>query len=736
VTHVTTTAEHAPVPATGPVPGIPPLTAGSGELRALTGLRIVAAAWVVLFHFHFTALPGVALVVAALGPVVTAGALGVDLFFVLSGFVIAYTYLEKLGPRMTAKGTSRFVWARACRIWPAYVLVFHMFGVWLVARAVYGSDPDIAFQAAQPTLSLGEWVQQLFMVQLWDNPFFDGASWVGSTWSISAEWLAYMLFPLVAVVFYRMRNLPFVVLACGAVALMLPIALAYVETGSPYYPWSWLVRILCGFGGGIMTYLAVRKLRGLDARVRRGASVVASATPVAIVVGLLVGELVGPGRGGAVIVLFPVLVGSLALADRGLARWLATPAMVHGGRISYALYLIHIPMFEVYWLALRRFGGFGGSTLLVADGLTAHLVGLAVLFATVPAAHLLYRWVEEPARTAMKKLPRLLHGPDTPEMAARAMTGPLPTQSGPRHGTPGHAVPGQDRTEQSPAAPRTQPLAVLPAIVVPLAGIPLDTDVARRDPATSEIPVVVPVVAAEKAVGLAGVSWPEPRPRPEVRVPVAVVQREPIPNDVARRDPETRALPETLVPVASAGGPALPGPGRPGPVPGPTRRRPTDPHPAESSPAGPRPAESRPGAGEPAEGRPGTPQPAEGRPAEREPVAAEYQPAGGQPAPQGPTEPAGWQPVAAGTPVAPAPVADVPLGLPIIPVVQPLPEQRPVERVQAARNAELRSPHPELAEQLVGSALDKGRHRVRNVRPHMAPHIAGQRGPDRRGRSR
>ncbi|GAA4544504.1 hypothetical protein GCM10023175_22840 [Pseudonocardia xishanensis] len=675
------------MPATGPAPGTP-----AAELRALTGLRIVAAAWVVVFHFHFTALPGVALVVAALGPVVTAGALGVDLFFVLSGFVIAYTYLEKLGPRMTVRATGRFVWARACRIWPAYALVFHMFGIWLVARAVYGTDPDIAFQATQPTLSVGEWVQQLLMVQLWDQPFFDGASWVGSTWSISAEWLAYLLFPLVAVVFHRMRNLPFVVLAGGAVALMAPIALAYLQTGSPYYPWSWVVRILCGFGGGIMTYLAVRRLRSHDGRVRRSASMVASATPVAIVLGLVAGELVGPGRGGAVIVLFPVLVGSLALADRGLARWLSTPAMVHGGRISYALYLIHIPMFEIFWLALRRFGGFGGSTLLVADGLTAHVVGLAVLLATLPAAHLLYRWVEEPARTAMKKLPGLLHGADDPAVTARAQTGPMPRVS-----TPRHAVPGQDRVEgtrpvhgvPAQAVPRTRPLPVVPEVVVPMAGIPLDTDVARRDPATSEIPVVLPVAAAEKAVGLRGVDWPEPRPRREVRVPAVARRSDPIPNEVARRDPATRALPEVLVSVGSAAQPALPGSGRPGPVPsGPGR---PDPRPTVT--------------------RPFTPGPAE-------------------------LVPAGWRPVAADIrPVGPAPIADVPVGAPSVPVVAPLPEQRPVERVLAARNAELRSPHPELAEQLVGSALAKGRHRVRNVRPHAAPHIAGQRGPDRRGRS-
>lgn len=646
--HVTTTAELAPIRTTDSAPASP-----TGELRALTGLRIVAAAWVVVFHFHFTALPGVALVVAALGPVITAGALGVDLFFVLSGFVIAYTYLEKLGPKLTAEATGRFVWARACRIWPAYALVFHMFGIWLLARAVYGVDSDIAFQSVQPVLSPGEWVEQLFMVQLWDQPYFDGASWVGSTWSISAEWLAYLLFPLVATVFYRMRNLPFTVLAGGAVALMTPIALAYLETGSPYYPWSWLVRILCGFGGGILAYLAVRKLKSQGTDVRRRASLVASATPVLIVVGLVVGELIGPGRGGAVILLFPILVGALALADRGVARFLSRPAMVHGGRISYALYLIHIPMFEVYWLAMAYVPELTGSTVV------AHLAGLAVLGATLPAAQLLYRWVEEPARRAMKKVPAQLHGMDTPRPVV-----PLPTFC---------------------RGPLTSPLAVVPLDDRLPLGIPLDTDVARRDPCTAELPALETPLVAEKAIGLRGAAWP-------TRV---AVQRAPIPNEVARRDPETHALPL----VASL-------PQAPEVLDLPDFDDPWF--------ARPRPAQQDRRSGAPGDARPrpdrllpgsGAPGPAPSRPARPAPVPA---------------------------PPADAAAEVVPAGAPMLPVISPLPVPRPVDRVQAARGAEVRSPHPELAEKLVAAGLNRGRHRARNARPHAAPHIAGQRGPERR----
>jgi peptidoglycan/LPS O-acetylase OafA/YrhL len=91
-----------------------------------------------------------------------------------------------------------------------------------------------------------------------------------------------------------------------------------------------------------------------------------------------------------------VLVGAVALADRGPAMWLARPWAVTGGRFSYSLYLVHIPMFEVFWLAQEHF-----PALLGRSAPAAHAVGLAVLLATVPVAALVHRLVEEPARVRL-----------------------------------------------------------------------------------------------------------------------------------------------------------------------------------------------------------------------------------------------------------------------------------------------------------------------------------------------
>jgi peptidoglycan/LPS O-acetylase OafA/YrhL len=279
-----------------------------------------------------------------------------------------------------------------------YLLVLHLFGAWLVVRAAVGPDGEIAFQAVQPVLDVGQYLQQLLLVQLWDEAYLDGASWVGSTWSISAEWLAYLLFPVAALALHRMRRLPVVVLACGSLVLMLPMTWAYLSTGSPYFPWSWLVRILCGFGAGALAYLAVRRMSWTSTARRRGASAVAAVLPVVMAAGLLLGELAGPGRGGAVILMFPLLVAALAVADRGPAAMLSTPVLVYGGRLSYGLYLVHIPLLEGYWLALRQFSWLAPHTVL------AHLVGGLVLLSTLGVAALTYHLVEEPSRRRLRAL--------------------------------------------------------------------------------------------------------------------------------------------------------------------------------------------------------------------------------------------------------------------------------------------------------------------------------------------
>jgi peptidoglycan/LPS O-acetylase OafA/YrhL len=88
------------------------------EIRSLTGLRGVAAAYVVLYHMHLFELCS-----GAAATVLTHGYLAVDLFFVLSGFVMALTYAELFEGGFSAGRYRDFLVRRIARVYPLYVVV-------------------------------------------------------------------------------------------------------------------------------------------------------------------------------------------------------------------------------------------------------------------------------------------------------------------------------------------------------------------------------------------------------------------------------------------------------------------------------------------------------------------------------------------------------------------------------------------------------------------------------------
>src|ERR1700742_2240595 len=209
----------------------------SGDIKALTGLRIVAAVWVVLFHFRpllRDAAPGF---LDALTPVLNCGAQGVDLFFILSGFVLTWNYLDRMGGSWSTRATLRFLWLRLARVWPVYLVTMHLAAAFVIFTLHVGHAP--AENVAE--LNAVNYVRQLMLVQLWFQPYFDGSSWDGPAWSISAKWLAYLLFGLLVLVIFRIaRATRARGLVWLAVAASLPPMLLLFASGHFYTPWSWL----------------------------------------------------------------------------------------------------------------------------------------------------------------------------------------------------------------------------------------------------------------------------------------------------------------------------------------------------------------------------------------------------------------------------------------------------------------------------------------------------------------
>jgi peptidoglycan/LPS O-acetylase OafA/YrhL len=370
-----------------------------GEIKALTGLRIVASVWVVLFHFR----PMVSDISPdfrdGLAPVLNCGAQGVDLFFILSGFVLAWNYLERMGRSWSARETLHFLWLRLARVWPVYLVTLHLAALWVIFTLHVGHVPSP--DAAQ--LTAISYVRQVLLVQLWFHPFFDGTSWDGPAWSISAEWLAYLLFGLLVLVVFRMklatRARTLVLLAFVA---QLPPMVLLLTSGFFYTPWSWLPRIVTQFTAGALACAAVRRLE-LSDRARRVVGYVSLLLIVAMVsvIYLLYAHPISGvlDSGGVVDVLFVPLVITLAVGMGSLPRLLSTRVMVYGGQISFCLYMLHELVHTAWTWAVEQFQ----LTPWHSDSPWKwNIIGLIAIATALSS--LMYHFVEEPARRWMRRM--------------------------------------------------------------------------------------------------------------------------------------------------------------------------------------------------------------------------------------------------------------------------------------------------------------------------------------------
>jgi len=343
------------------------------DLRALTGLRFLAALWVVLY----TAWPH--LDVSWVPVAVTRGYLGVETFFILSGFILSHVYLEAAGEKRFRYGG--FLWARMARVYPLHlVTLFGMIGLGLAA-GVAGLSIDG---------SLTDWRSlpaNLTLTHAWG--LAPGSAFNHPSWSISAEWAAYLGFPAFAFVSWRMRNRPLLAtalaaaFALGLYAVFQPLA-GYSLTEATFR-WGAL-RIVPCFALGCALYLIHR----------RGG--IPFAGPVALISGAAVLASASLGLWDAFTVLAAGgLILGLGSLDNARAGVLGSRLGVYLGEISYSIYMVFAPVLLLMTNVAARLTG--------ADDKRFHIiVWLAVVAAIPVTAMVTYHLVERPARKALRGL--------------------------------------------------------------------------------------------------------------------------------------------------------------------------------------------------------------------------------------------------------------------------------------------------------------------------------------------
>jgi peptidoglycan/LPS O-acetylase OafA/YrhL len=162
---------------------------------SLTRLRLVLIGWVVLYHLDLPL--KVSGVLPWLRPVLGVGYLGVDGFFLLSGFALWLGYGSR--PPADAAGVRRFLLRRLAKIWPLHALALFA----LAAVVVLAQAGGAAINEPE-RFSARDFLLQLFLVNAWETT--SRFSWNYPSWALSVEWAGLSRLPAVLLALLRLRT--------------------------------------------------------------------------------------------------------------------------------------------------------------------------------------------------------------------------------------------------------------------------------------------------------------------------------------------------------------------------------------------------------------------------------------------------------------------------------------------------------------------------------------------------
>lgn len=288
------------------------------RLDSLTGLRFIAAAYVLLLHSTLRSVPDSWLQRATVD-----GYTGVGFFFVLSGFVLAWSHHPG-----TSVGT--FYRNRFARVWPLHAVTM------LAGLALLGTESPSHLDSVVRTLA------SLFLLQSWL-----GAGWTdngnAASWSLSCEAFFYALLPLLILI--RPGRSPWLRIA----AVLVPVTAGTVYLATSAFPMDVLVLApwfrLVEFLVGVQLGRAFRA--GWRPRLDLGHATIillGVLIPVTFVDGWVThdAQITRVFVQLALVAPFGLLIAAAAAADaRGSTGWLSGRAMVRLGEWSFALYMVH-----------------------------------------------------------------------------------------------------------------------------------------------------------------------------------------------------------------------------------------------------------------------------------------------------------------------------------------------------------------------------------------------------------
>ena len=344
------------------------------HMPALDGLRGIAIVLVMLHAFDvFGATPATAHLA---GIVFNVGWIGVQLFFVLSGFLITGILLDT---HDTKGWYGRFLARRALRIFPLY------FGVLAVAFLILPSL--VALPPGHGLHQLGLWT----FTENFAAPFQGGEEAFPHFWSLCVEEQFYLAWPLVIVMFSRRGTIMLgAALVLVAIATRVFVRLHYVDPSGLDAAYLFTPCRMDALAMGAMAAAWVRGEGAVRWLAARPPALLAWSGMGIVVAGLLYGHLQRTGEhmqgaGYSVIALgFTIMLVGVLRTDHCCARWLSGPALRSVGKYSFGMYVFHAPLHLFVGLPLLAQAGRAPTPLQA----TAYL--LVASLATYAAGFLSY----------------------------------------------------------------------------------------------------------------------------------------------------------------------------------------------------------------------------------------------------------------------------------------------------------------------------------------------------------
>jgi peptidoglycan/LPS O-acetylase OafA/YrhL len=360
----------------------PPAESTALRIDALTGIRALAALAVVGYHFALVPLASL-----GLEPVFRYGYLGVDLFFLLSGFIIYYVH-QRDAASLSGRAVLHFYGFRLARIYPVHLLTLCGLAFVVVASRRIGIMPTHPedFRAI-------DFVYNVLLIQSWGVS--NDIHWNFPAWSISCEWFVYLLFPLLALRLNRIVSSRQAAFWLGAETIVFGLAYIFLFHGDldnkfdgDHFSHLALARVCLEFTTGALCC----RLRSLvDMRAWPWTATVLAAILLAV---LLDATLL---RDFAIVTAFALAILAASLPGNLVARMLALPLVVYLGEISYSLYMVHAPIRMTLGKLLEP------RIVNAASPAVAWALGIGFVLTTLAVAAATYHLVEVTARRWLRR---------------------------------------------------------------------------------------------------------------------------------------------------------------------------------------------------------------------------------------------------------------------------------------------------------------------------------------------